>query len=268
MGGQGSGRKPDQVKRLIGLNQPVGNTGTNTLFLPNVSGIKPAARNQGKYGDQGSVLFLDANGDITTDTSNLYWDDTNNRLGIGTTTPSSLLELSGASSLTMSGNARVYKNLFIRPAGLGVGGAAPASATVNASGFSILEFADSADDYAQVTINTPSDMDVTAASEIKMPWSVPNTSANMTWGYGYCVAGENETTEGTPTTGSTVVTSSGTANGKTSDIIFTIPANTLAAGDLLQIYFYRDVSEDTYGNPVDVHGLVLKYTANKLGLAL
>ena len=177
-------------------------------------------------------------------------------------------QISATGVLTMAGTARVYKNLFIRPAALGVGGAAPASATVNALGFSILEFADAADDYAQVNINTPSDMDLTAACEIRIAWSVPNTSANMTWGYGYCVVGENEDTEGSPTTSTTVVTSSSTADGRTSDTLFTIPADTLAAGDLLQIYFYRDVSADAYSNPVDVHGMALKYTANKLGGAV
>jgi hypothetical protein len=170
--------------------------------------------------------------------------------------------------LTLAGTARVYKNKFIRVGALGVGGANPASETVNASGFAILEFADAADDYGQANINVPADMDVSADAEIKITWSVPNTSANMTWGYGYNAVGENEDTEGTPTTGTTQVTSSAVADGKTTDILVTIPGGTLAQGDLLQGYFYRDVSEDTYGNPVAVHGMAMKYVSNKLGVGL
>ena len=35
---------------------------------------------------EGSVLFIDPNGDITEDNTNFYWDNANNRLGIGINT--------------------------------------------------------------------------------------------------------------------------------------------------------------------------------------
>ena len=38
-------------------------------------------------GTGGSVLFVDTNGAVGQDNSNLYWDDTNNFLGIGSSTP-------------------------------------------------------------------------------------------------------------------------------------------------------------------------------------
>ncbi|MEM1974443.1 MAG: hypothetical protein QXN68_06615, partial [Thermoplasmata archaeon] len=41
----------------------------------------------------GSILFAGNNGLISQDNSNLYWDNNNKRLGIGTNNPSSLLEL-------------------------------------------------------------------------------------------------------------------------------------------------------------------------------
>lgn len=44
-------------------------------------------------GTSGSVLFVDANGKIAQDNSNLFWDDTNNRLGVGTNTPGNILDL-------------------------------------------------------------------------------------------------------------------------------------------------------------------------------
>jgi len=41
----------------------------------------------------GSVLFIGAGGHTTEDNANLYWDDSNNRLGIGTTLPSAPLHI-------------------------------------------------------------------------------------------------------------------------------------------------------------------------------
>ena len=41
----------------------------------------------------GSVLFTGATGIISQDNANFFWDDTNNRLGIGTASPNSLLEM-------------------------------------------------------------------------------------------------------------------------------------------------------------------------------
>ena len=42
-------------------------------------------------GTAGSVYFAGTNGRITQDNANFFWDDTNNRLGIGTTAPSALI---------------------------------------------------------------------------------------------------------------------------------------------------------------------------------
>ena len=44
---------------------------------------------------QGSVLFAGANGEVSQDNSSLFWDDTNNRLGIGTTTPNNKIQVEG-----------------------------------------------------------------------------------------------------------------------------------------------------------------------------
>lgn len=44
-------------------------------------------------GTVGSVLFVDGSGDLGQDNDNLFWDDSNNRLGIGTKTPSDLVHI-------------------------------------------------------------------------------------------------------------------------------------------------------------------------------
>ncbi|OGH69713.1 MAG: hypothetical protein A3C90_04025 [Candidatus Magasanikbacteria bacterium RIFCSPHIGHO2_02_FULL_51_14] len=46
-------------------------------------------------GTAGSVLFFGSDTNVSEDGSNLFWDDTNNRFGIGTSTPSETLSVSG-----------------------------------------------------------------------------------------------------------------------------------------------------------------------------
>lgn len=44
---------------------------------------------------QGSIIFADSDGSLTENNSQLYWDNVNNRLGIGTTTPNDKLDIDG-----------------------------------------------------------------------------------------------------------------------------------------------------------------------------
>lgn len=46
-------------------------------------------------GTSGSVLFIDANGRLAQNNSQLFWDNINNRLGIGTTSPIAPLHVPG-----------------------------------------------------------------------------------------------------------------------------------------------------------------------------
>lgn len=54
-----------------------GGTGTNVTFT------------------LGSVLFAGASGVYTQDNTNFFWDDSNNRLGLGTATPAARFDISG-----------------------------------------------------------------------------------------------------------------------------------------------------------------------------
>jgi hypothetical protein len=65
-----------QITGTMGVAQ--GGTGTSTAFT------------------LGSVVFAGASGTYTQDNANLFWDDTNNRLGIGITTPSVKLDVIGS----------------------------------------------------------------------------------------------------------------------------------------------------------------------------
>ena len=98
MGGDGSGRKVGTEKRvsnLLGTNQPA-DTDNAVVYLPNYSGIKDSVRKDFRSGwTAGSVVFIGSTGDFTQDNSNFLWDDTNNRLGIGTASPNQKLQVVG-----------------------------------------------------------------------------------------------------------------------------------------------------------------------------
>lgn len=57
-------------------------------------------------GTNGSVLFV-GSGNLTQDNANFFWDDTNNRLGIGNAAPDSPLHVSGSISPAAAANASV-----------------------------------------------------------------------------------------------------------------------------------------------------------------
>ncbi|MHA1759118.1 MAG: hypothetical protein ACTSXA_00715, partial [Candidatus Heimdallarchaeota archaeon] len=215
------------------------------------------------------VDFYTTSDTITTTGTRRMQIDSGGNTKIGDGGSTNYLNVANDGEINLHGTARVYKKEWMPAGAIRAQGANPASEATNASGFIILEFADSADDYAQADIMVPPDMDYSEDSYICLGWSVPNLSANMTWGYGYLITAEDNNTEAAATTGTQVVTSSGTANGLNVDSIITIAGGTFDSDDVcIHVYFYRDVSADTYGAPVDVHGMAFKYVSNKLGEAL
>ena len=72
----------------------------------------------------GSVLF--SNGTtIAQDNANLFWDDTNNRLGIGTATPANTLDVNGTARV--SGLLTTTADAVINGANIGLGGGSVSS---------------------------------------------------------------------------------------------------------------------------------------------
>jgi hypothetical protein len=80
---------------------------SSTYYIQNIStGIQTASyaiSGNGSVGgtfslptmNTGSILFAGATGVVSQKNANLFWDNTNNRLGLGTTTPSNTLEVAG-----------------------------------------------------------------------------------------------------------------------------------------------------------------------------
>lgn len=85
MGGVGSGRPPSPETIAKRMNPPMVTPIGNQIILPDYSGVKSGAKKTDVL-TAGSIVFSDGT-KLTQDNSNLYWDDTNNRLGIGTTSP-------------------------------------------------------------------------------------------------------------------------------------------------------------------------------------
>jgi hypothetical protein len=93
-GGTGTGQVPTVGQVLIasstGLYEPL-----STSSLGIVSGGVPVSSSYANINGltSGSITFASSSGQLWQDNSNLFWDDTNNRLGIGTSTVNHLLTL-------------------------------------------------------------------------------------------------------------------------------------------------------------------------------
>jgi hypothetical protein len=79
---------------LSGLTPSTSTTGAVTLA--GTLGVTSGGTGTSTAFTTGSVVFAGASGVYSQDNANLFWDDTNNRLGIGTTNPTSTLTLAGA----------------------------------------------------------------------------------------------------------------------------------------------------------------------------
>lgn len=90
MGGEGSGRKANPVNIYTPTRTNIASINSVPLELPNLSQIKV-----NETWTPGSVCFIGSDGKIHQDNSNLFWDDTNNRLGILTNAPSAALHVNG-----------------------------------------------------------------------------------------------------------------------------------------------------------------------------
>jgi len=67
--------------------------GTNTLTLPATTGTMALTTDVTGATSVGTLTSLTVSGDVTVDTNTLHVDSTNNRVGIGTASPASLLEV-------------------------------------------------------------------------------------------------------------------------------------------------------------------------------
>lgn len=118
-----------QLKRGLQSALPIGLSGellfttdTKRLYLSDGSANNLLQGSDSIF-TTGSIPFSNSSGKLTTDSSNFYWDDTNNRLGIGTATPGATLDVNGnifmpTGNIFKIGGANIFESgtdLFIRP---------------------------------------------------------------------------------------------------------------------------------------------------------
>lgn len=110
-----SGSVANRVLRTDGTSI----TFAQVALTTDVTGVLPYANggtNTSTSFTQGSVIFAGAAG-FAQDNANLYWDDGNNRLGLGTTAPTTTLDVNGAATIRNGANV-VAGGLYVR-AGVG-----------------------------------------------------------------------------------------------------------------------------------------------------
>jgi hypothetical protein len=115
----------DSSRNLVGINLVNQNLNMNSNSIINAAWLNASNLNLtsnayigGNVGigtlSSGSVLFAGSGGLVSQDNANLFWDNTNKRLGIGTTTPGEKLEVSG--NIKLSGYINVGGS-YIRKVG-------------------------------------------------------------------------------------------------------------------------------------------------------
>ena len=105
-----------------------------STFTTGILGVARGGTGTGTSFTTGSIVFAGASGIYTQDNANLFWDDTSNRLGIGTASPTSDLSLGGATTARTIALERktsgAGSNLTIRSGGAQLGATDAAGGTL------------------------------------------------------------------------------------------------------------------------------------------
>jgi hypothetical protein len=243
----------------------------------------------------GSVLFMGANGLVTQKNANLFWDNTNNRLGINTTTPGESLAVIGNArvgdastnyinmatdgSTTWAGTARKWKSTWLNaygayPSAATYNGTARAAAvaTILASKWICMGHAyntGGGDQSSAAIWNLvlPGDYEDGTDIKVNVDWTANATSGVCRFGVGVLSVGDTEAYNGTEVYSVANHTKSGAAYTKQS-FSTTVTGTGFAAGDNVCVVIYRDCENaaDTMTATAVVPMVRIRYLSNKRGM--
>jgi hypothetical protein len=112
-------------------------TSSGTLTLGGTLGVANGGTGTGTAFTAGSVVFAGASGVYSQDNANLFWDNSNDRLGIGTASPLVRLHVAGGTGILVSGNGASgfnyaqFSNDVSNGVAIGVGGSTASGWTQN-----------------------------------------------------------------------------------------------------------------------------------------
>lgn len=170
--------------------------------------------------------------------------------------------------LTLVGTARVTKMRWVPAQAVRAPGVKPA--TYGDHGISgAWIFADGQEEIIVCNIAIPYDADLTEDLDIGIGWSSPTAGQNCDWEVAYLLTKLNDdTTAAAQQTLQSFEGSSANANGLVFSYFTIDNATQIEATDVcVHINIMRDGNDagDTLGAAANVHGICLRYTANKLG---
>jgi len=175
--------------------------------------------------------------------------------------------------MNMVGTARVTKSVWIPAEALRSAGAKPAAIGVNGNGYVVMTFADNQEKEIQANIKIPEDCDVSATVSLCVGWSSPTAdpgddSKQARWILTCLVTAPNESTDAAGTASAAVLASASTvADGLIVTLTGTITIDTNDVCLHCKLERDGDDATDTLGDIVELHGIALVYTSNKLGTA-
>ena len=203
----------------------------------------------------------------TTTGSKIWWDQSANEFNV-----QGKLNITGSTTLTTAG--RVYKEINFQPNDFDVTNASAALGQWNST-YPTIAMTPTEAGSSDVTVYTwrraPNDIDTSTCMTAYAMWSADTAAASQAADFSlkWRHYGDGEATAGT--TGSTAEAKF-TANASDANVIEVSTISTAvdppAVGDLMGFNFiYQASGSSTTGSDFQLHGLTIRYTANKLGAA-
>ena len=198
----------------------------------------------------------------------------NGSLKIGDGGTTDYTEIKATGEINLHGAARVTNSLWIGAEGVRAPPTTKPATYVEHGISGAWEFSDATDDTILATMKLPNRMDRTVAPSITFGWSSTTTGGDCEWQIEYLWRSADEATDAAAddtllsSTDADASTSSAVANGLT---LSTFPLVAPSATDVcihLRIKRRADLAADTInGDTVELFGICLNFTTNKLGTA-